>query len=178
MNRLTLLLAASWMVTITLSPSSVIAQGTVRVTGGGTATFGVDMDGDGDIDGCQFGMMVDLRDDGSAEGHLLFAMAGKFDFVGNMFSIQGPVTEGEVNADGSVTFRGCGPMNQIGVGKIYTVPCGVPFEVTVGAGGRGVGTIQFTAIGFFAGGPGDTDLTNGNYDQPTQTVRSGQITVH
>lgn len=179
MKKFARLLAVSCLGTILSSPAFVAAQSAVHVTGGGTATFGADLDGDGEIDGSQFGMIVDIKGDGSAEGHLLFAMAGNFDFLANMFSIQGPVTEGRVNSDGSVTFRGCGPMKQIGVTTIYTVPCGVPFEVTVKEGRRGheLGTLQFTAIGLFAGAPGDTDLTNNNYDQPTQTVRSGLIRI-
>lgn len=175
MKKFARLLVVSCLGTILSSPAFVAAQSVVHVTGGGTATFGSDLDGDGEIDGSQFGMTVDIKRDGSAEGHLLFAMAGNFDFVGNMFSIQGPVTEGEVNPDGSVTFRGCGPMKQIGVTTHYPVPCGVPFQVTVKEGGREVGTFQFTAIGFFAGGPSDTVPGNGNYEQPTQTVRSGLI---
>ena len=173
------MLAVGGLATILSSPAIVAAQSVAHVTGGGTASFGADLDGDGEIDGSQFGLMVDIKSDGSAEGHLLFAMAGKFDFLSNMFSIQGPVTEGRVNGNGSVTLRGCGPMKQIGVTTIYIDSCGVHFEVTVKEGHRGheLGTIQFTAIGLFAGAPGDTDLTNNNYDQPTQTIRSGLIRI-
>jgi hypothetical protein len=178
-TSLSRLLALGGLAAILSSPAIVAAQSVAHVTGGGTASFGADLDGDGEIDGSQFGFMVDIKGDGSAEGHLLFAMAGKFDFLRNMFSIQGPVTEGKVNPDGSVTLRGCGPMNQIGVTAIYIESCGVRFEVAVKEGHRGheLGTIQFTAIDLFAGAPGDTDLTNNSYDQPTQTIRSGLIRI-
>jgi hypothetical protein len=171
MKRLMLLLA---VMAITLLPLSAVAQGGMRVTGGGTGTFGADLDGDGDIDGSQFGMGVTIRADGSAQGHFLCLMAGRSDILGlPIMAVQGQVTEGSDNGDGSVTFSGSGTVN-LGNGQIFT---GVPFTVTVTAGDPDVGTLQLTVIGAFDGVPGDTFIGNGNYDLPTETVRSGRIEI-
>jgi len=157
------------------SPLPVGAQVAVRVTGGGTGTFGADLDGDGDIDGSQFGIGVTIRANGSAQGHFLCLMAGRSDILGlPVMVVQGPVSSGDVNGDGSVTFSGVGTVN-LGNGTIFG---GIPFAVTVTAGGPGVGTLQLTVIGAFDGVPGDTLLGNGNYDLPVETVASGRIKIH
>src|SRR6059036_2537447 len=41
----------------------------VRVMGGGTTTFGADLDADGDVDGSHFGFAAVIAGDGSAQGH-------------------------------------------------------------------------------------------------------------
>lgn len=157
----------------TLRPAS--AQGTVRVTGGGTGTFGADLDGDGDIDGSQFGIGVTIRADDSAKGHFLCLMAGRSDILGlPVMAVQGSVDTGSDNGDGSITFSGVGSAN-LGNGTIFN---GVPFTVTVTAGGPGGGTLQLTVIGAFDGVPGDTALGNDNYDLPIETVASGRIKIH
>ena len=89
-------------------------------------------------------------------------------------AVQGPVSGGDVNGDGSVTFSGVGTVN-LGNGTIFG---GIPFAVTVTAGGPGVGTLQLTVIGAFDGVPGDTLPGNGNYDLPVETVASGRIKIH
>ncbi|MBI3304337.1 MAG: hypothetical protein HYZ72_19905 [Deltaproteobacteria bacterium] len=102
-------------------------------------------------------------------------MAGRSDILGlSLLAVQGPVTSGSDNGDGSVTFSGSGTVN-LGNGQIFT---GVPFKVTVTAGGPGVGTLQLTVIGAFDGVPGDTHIGNGNYDLPIETVSSGRIKIH
>ena len=59
----------------------------VQVTGGGTTTFGADLDGDGDIDGSHFGFAAVIADDGSAQGHFTCLMAGNADFLGLHFRL-------------------------------------------------------------------------------------------
>lgn len=175
MKSLVLSLVTMLTVAISLPPRPAAAQGSTRVTGGGTGTFGADLDGDGDIDGSQFGMGVTIRADGSAKGHFLCLMAGRSDILGlPVMAVQGKVTEGSDNGDGSVTFSGSGTVN-LGNGQIFA---GVPFVVTVTAGDADVGTLQLTVIGAFDGVPGDTLIGNGNYDLPIETVRSGRIEIH
>jgi hypothetical protein len=175
MKSLVLSLVTLLTAAISLPPQPAIGQGSTRVTGGGTGTFGADLDGDGDIDGSQFGIGVTIRADGSAQGHFLCLMAGRSDILGlPVMAVQGQVTEGSDNADGSATFSGSGSVN-LGNGQIFT---GVPFTVTVTAGDSDVGTLQLTVIGAFDGVPGDTLTGNGNYDLPIETVRSGRIEIH
>ncbi len=54
----------------------------VQVAGGGTTTFGADLDGDGDIDASHFGFAAVIAADGSAQGHFTCLMAGNADFLG------------------------------------------------------------------------------------------------
>ena len=54
----------------------------IQVTGGGTTTFGVDLDGDGDIDGSHFALAAVIAGDGSAQGHFTCLMAGNANFLG------------------------------------------------------------------------------------------------
>jgi hypothetical protein len=175
MRTLVLLLAGMLLLALSFTPRPASAQGTVRVTGGGTGTFDADLDGDGDIDGSQFGIGVTIRANGSAKGHFLCLMAGRSDILGlPVMAVQGPVDEGTVNGNGSATFSGVGSVN-LGNGTIFN---GIPFDVTVTAGGPGVGTLQLTVIGAFDGVPGDTLPGNGNYDLPVETVASGRIKIH
>jgi hypothetical protein len=103
-------------------------------------------------------------------------MAGRSDILGlHLMAVQGQVTEGHVNPDGSVTFSGDDGTVNLGNGTIFR---GVPFVVKVTAGGPGVGTLQLTVIGAFDGVPGDTNVGNGDYDLPVETVRSGRIKIH
>ena len=59
-----------------------------------------------------------------------------------------------------------------------TVFRGVPFTVTVSAGGPGVGTMQLTVVGAFDGVPGDTIPGDNNYSLPVQTVVTGLIAIN
>lgn len=147
----------------------------VQAYGGGTGTFNADLDADGDIDGSQFGFGVTIDSASSARGHFTCVMAGRSDILGlSVMAVQGKVTSGLRNGDGSVTFNGVGSVN-LGQGQKFT---GVPFAVTVTSGGPGVGTLTLTVIGAFDGVPGDTLPGNGNYDLPTEIVQSGQIAIH
>ena len=172
MKRLVVLLAATTL--IVAFPLHAGAKAPVNVSGGGTGTFGADLDGDGEIDGSQFGMGVAILGGGSAKGHFLCLMAGRSDILGlPVMSVSGPVNTGSIGADGSVTFGGTATVN-LGNGVLFR---GVPFQVRVTAGGPGSGTLQLTVIGAFDGVPGDTIPDNGNYDLPVETVSTGQISI-
>ncbi len=156
------------------SVSSELSSEIASVTGGGNGTFGTDLDGDGDIDGSHFGMAISIFGDGSAKGHFECNMAGNADILGlALMAVEGDVTNGSLNANGSVTFSGVATVN---LGK-STMFKGVPFRVTVTSGTAGVGTLTLTVIGAFDGVPGDTNIGNGNYDLPTETVATGQIKI-
>lgn len=150
------------------------ANRTMIVRGGGAGTFGADLDGDGDVDGSRFGVGAVLLADGTARGHFECLMAGASDFLGlRLMAVEGTVHEGSRNADGSVTLRGVASVNLAG-GVLFR---GVPFEVTLWAGGPGSGRLALTVLGAFDGVPGDTVADNGNYDLPSETVTSGQIVI-
>jgi hypothetical protein len=155
--------------------SSDLSSRILLVSGGGQGTFGTDLDGDGDIDGSHFGMGVSIFGNNVANGHFECNMAGNADILGlPLMAVEGKVANGSVNADGSVIFSGVATVN-LGKGVIFK---DVPFSVTVTWGGPGVGTLTLTVIGAFDGVPGDTNVGNGNYDLPTETVASGQIKIH
>ncbi len=149
--------------------SSVI----LSVRGGGQGTFGTDLDGDGDIDGSHFGISISIFENGSAKGHFNCLMAGNADILGlPIMSVEGKIINGSSNSNGA-TFSGTATVN-LGNGTMFK---NVPFSVTVTAGGPGAGTLQLTVIGAFDGVPGDTNVGNGNYDLPTETVATGQIKI-
>jgi hypothetical protein len=175
MKRVIVLLTAIFLAAITLSPLPAAAQDDTHVTGGGTGTFGADLDGDGDIDGSQFGMGVNILGGGVAKGHFECLMAGRSDIFGlALMAVEGKVSSGTVGG-GSATFGGTARVN-LGNGDILT---GVPFIVTVAEGGTGVGTLTLTVIAAgFDGVPGDTIIGNNQLDLPTETVSSGQIKIH
>ena len=156
------------------SLSGNLSPAILLVTGGGAGTFGNDLDGDGDIDGSHFGIGVSIFGNGSAKGHFECLMAGNADILGlPLMAVEGNVTNGSVNANGSATFDGAATVN-LGKSTMYKA---VPFSVTVTAGGPQAGTLKLTVIGAFDGVPGDTNVGNGNYDLPTETVASGQIRI-
>ena len=145
------------------------------VTGGGTGTFNADLDGDGDIDGSHFGFAVLEGPGGFARGHFMCQMAGNADFLGlKLMLVEGRVSTATFNDDESVTFSGRGSVN-LADGTVFR---GVPFTVSVTAGGPGVGTMQLTVIGAFDGVPGDTQPGDGDYSLPVETVATGLISVH
>ncbi|HEY3211008.1 MAG TPA: hypothetical protein VGL18_14690 [Actinomycetota bacterium] len=172
MKRLVVLLVVA--TTTYLMPAFASAAGATEVRGGGTGSFGSDLDGDGHVDGSQFGMGVAIQDNGAATGHFLCLMAGRSEFLGlRLMSVEGRVTAGSLNEDGSATFSGVGTVN-LGNGQIFR---GVPFRVTAWKGGPDVGKLQLTVIGAFDGAPGDQIPGNGDYDLPVETVTSGQIAI-
>lgn len=172
MKRLIVLLTATAV--ISFVPAFASAAGVTMVHGGGTGSFGADLDGDGQIDGSQFGLVVAIMGSGAARGSFLCLMAGRSQILGlHLMSVQGQVTGGTLNPDGSASFSGTGSVN-LGGGTIFQ---GVPFRVTAWPGGPGVGKMQLTVIGAFDGVPGDTIPGNNNYDLPNETVATGQIAM-
>ncbi len=150
----------------------------VQVTGGGTTTFGADLDGDGDIDGSHFGFAAVIASDGSAQGHFTCLMAGSANFLGlRLMAVQGPVTSGSL--DGR-NFRGTATvkvLNAFGPG-VQSIFADVPYAVAVAPGGPGVGTLQLTVFGVFDGVAGDTKPGNNDYDLALETLVNGRITIH
>jgi hypothetical protein len=145
------------------------------VTGGGTGTFGADLDSDGDIDGSHFGFAVITGAGLSARGHFMCQMAGNADILGlKLMQVEGRISQASLNADGSVTFEGRGSVNLANGTKFN----GIAFSVSVTAGGPGVGTLQLTVFGAFDGVPGDTLVGDGNYSLPMETVATGLISIH
>ena len=153
--------------------SSRAAQPTM-VTGGGTGTFYVDLDGDGDLDGSHFGFAVVKNPGNSVRGHFMCQMAGNKDFLGlKLMLVDGRVSSAFFTP-ASVTFSGTGSVN-LANGTVFT---DVPYTVAVSAGGPGVGTMQLTVIGAFDGVYGDTIPGDGNYSLPVETVATGLISIN
>ena len=150
----------------------------VQVTGGGTTTFGADLDGDGDVDGSHFGFAAVIAGDGSARGHFTCLMAGNANFLRlHLMAVQGPVTSGSPNGlsfSGTATVK---VLNAAGPGVQSTFR-DIPFVVAVTPGGAGVATLQLTVLGAFDGVAGDVAPANGNYDLARETLTTGQITIH
>lgn len=172
MKRILTVLAVA--AALALVAPAAYAGSPAHVNGGGTGTFGADLDGDGDIDGSHFGLGVTLAG-GTVHGHFECLMAGNADFLGlPLMAVEGKVTGGSSNATaGIATLTGSATVN-LGHGQLFR---DVPFEVTLVAGGPGVGSLQLIVIGAFDGVPGDTIPGNGNYDLPIETVATGQIKV-
>ena len=150
----------------------------VRVTGGGTTTFGADLDGDGDIDGSHFGFAAVIAGDGSAHGDFTCLMAGNANFLGlRLMAVQGPVTSGAPDGrsfSGTATVK---VLNAFGPG-VQSIFRDIPFAVVVTPGGPGVATLQLTVFGVFDGVAGDVAPGNGSYDLARETLTTGQITIH
>src|SRR3989454_620948 len=150
----------------------------VRVMGGGTTTFGADLDADGDVDGSHFGYAAVIADDGSAQGDFTCLIAGNANFLGlHLMAVQGHVTSGAL--DGR-SFRGTATvkvLNAFGSG-VQSIFRNIPFVVAVTPGGPGVATLQLTVLGVFDGVPGDVATGNGNYDLARETLTTGQIAIH
>jgi hypothetical protein len=170
MRRITRLIVTT---AILLSVGSTRAAEPTIVTGGGTGSFGADLDGDGDIDGSHFGFAVIQTPGTRVRGHFMCQMAGNADFLGlKLMLVEGRVSRALFTADGA-TFSGSGSVN-LGDGTVFR---GVPFVVSVTPGGPGVGTMQLTVIGAFDGVPGDTQLGDGNYSLPVEIVETGLISI-
>src|SRR5438128_10839569 len=149
----------------------------VQVTGGGTTTFGGDLDRDGDVDGSHFGFAAVIAGDGSAQGDFTCLMAGNANFLGlHLMAVQGPVTSGAPDGrsfSGTATVK---VLNAFGPGVQSTFR-DIPFVVAVAPGGPGVATLQLTVLGVFDGVAGDVAPGNGNYDLAVETAVSGGITI-
>src|SRR5438128_3401361 len=150
----------------------------VQVTGGGTTTFGADLDGDRDVDGSHFGFAAVIADDGSARGHFTCLMAGNANFLGlHLMAVQGPVTSGAPDGrsfSGTATVK---VLNAVGPG-VQSIFRDIPFAVAVTPGGPGVPTLQLTVFRVFDGVAGDVAPGNANYDLAKETLTTGQITIH
>ena len=150
----------------------------VRVMGGGTTTFGADLDADGEVDGSHFGFAAVIAGDGSAQGNFTCLMAGSANFLGlRLMAVQGPVTSGASDGhsfSGTATVK---VLNAFGPG-VQSIFRDIPFVVAVTPGGSGVATLQLTVLGVFDGVPGDVAPGNGNYDLARETLTTGQITIH
>lgn len=170
MRRITRLIVTA---AILLSVGPTRAAEPTTVTGGGTGSFGADLDGDGDIDGSHFGFAVIQGPGASVRGHFMCQMAGNADFLGlKLMLVEGRVSRALLTADGAAV-SGTGSVN-LGDGTVFR---GVPFVVSVTPGGPGAGTMQLTVIGAFDGVPGDTQLGDGNYSLPVEIVGTGLISI-
>jgi len=163
---------------VTSAAQSAAASPSVQTTGGGTTTFGADLDGNGAINSSHFGFAAVIANDGSAHGHFMCLMAGNAEILGlKLMAVQGPVAFG--SADGT-RFGGTATVkvfHAFGNGR-ESILENVPYSVVVAPGGAGVGTLQMTVSGVFDGVAGDVVLGNGNYDLAKETVHSGRITIH
>jgi hypothetical protein len=163
---------------VTSAAPSAAARPSVQTTGGGTTTFGADLDGNGAINLSHFGFAAVIASDGSAHGHFMCLMAGNAEILGlKLMAVQGPVTFG--SADGT-RFGGTATVkvfHAFGNGR-ESIFEDVPYSVVVAPGGVGVGTLQMTVSGVFDGVAGDVVLGNGDYDLAKETLRSGRITIH
>jgi hypothetical protein len=161
---------------VTSAAQSAAARPSAQTTGGGTTTFGADLDGNGAINLSHFGFAAVIASDGSAHGHFMCLMAGNAEILGlKLMAVQGPVTFG--SADGT-SFGGTATVKVFGGNGQNSVFANVPYSVVVAPGGAGVGTLQMTVNGVFDGVAGDGVIGNGNYDLATETLRSGRITIH
>src|SRR5438309_7079071 len=106
MKRILLLVATLALLSLVLAPGGAAAQGSVHVTGGGTGTFGADIDANGGIDGSTFAVGVVLNGS-AATGHWECLMAGRSQ-IGpfNLMAVQGTVTSGSGLTATSVTLDG------------------------------------------------------------------------
>lgn len=149
----------------------------MQVTGGGTTTFGADLDGDGDVDGSHFGFAAVIAGDGSAQGHFTCLMAGNANFLGlRLMAVQGQVTSGAPDGrsfSGTATVK---VLNAFGPG-VQSIFRDIPFAVVVTPGGPGVATLQLRVFGVFDGVPGDVAPGNHNYDLARETLTTGQISI-
>jgi len=141
--------------------------------GGGTGTFNADLDGDGDIDGTHFGFSVVLTPKGLVNGHFTCQMAGNMDFLGLKLMLVEGQPSSAFFAPTSVIFGGTADV----IFEPGGVFAGIPFTVTVTAGGPEVGTLQLTLIGVFDGVTGDTMPGDNNYSLPIETVLTGNISI-
>ncbi|MEX0714370.1 MAG: hypothetical protein WD278_18685 [Pirellulales bacterium] len=113
-------------------PATAQAAGPqVTVSGGGTASFDF-------VEGLesQFSVGAVIHDDGSVEGHFMCMIVG-------IVAISGHVTDGTLNADGSVTLSGVGH-GIVLIPEVFGPFEDCPFEVTLWQGGPGVGRFFYS----------------------------------
>jgi len=111
---------------ISLSASANDSPVVAIVGGGGKAAFEVPANGAV----AHFSVGASVNTDGTASGYFET-------FISGAFAVVVMVTNGSLNADGTVTIWGDSALVLPGIG---TIP--IPFIITVGAGGPGVGSID------------------------------------
>ena len=157
---------------------SAAARRSVQTTGGGTTSFGQDLDGNGAINLSHLGFTAVIASDGSAHGHFMCLMAGNAEILGlKLMAVEGPVTFGSVDGTQFGGTAGIKVFHAFGNGRESTIE-NVAYSVVVTPGGAGVGTLAMTVYGVFDGVAGDVVPGNGNYDLAKETLRSGRITIH
>jgi hypothetical protein len=154
MKRL-FILSAALLLSATLSVSPAAAGGPTVANGGGQGTV------DGTNPFSQFGFAITRSADGQVQGQFNCLMAGASEFPGfDLMAVRGWVTTAAVSGN-TATFEGTGMFQTGNQGKQPAT-----FSVVVTEGGPGVGTLELTL------------LTPFPFDLPTETVLSGQITIH
>ena len=137
------------------------ASPSVQTTGGGTTTFGADLDGNGAINLSHFGFAAVIAKAGSAHGHFMCLMAGNAEILGmKLMAVQGSVTFG--SADG-MRFGGTATVkvfHAFGNGR-ESIFENAPYSVVVVPGGAGVGTLQMTVSASLTGLPAMSYLETG-----------------
>lgn len=123
------------------------------VSGGGIASFDL-------FEGLesQFAIGATIRSDGTSKGRFVCMIVG-------MVAISGDITDGALNADGSVTFSGVA--NGIDLVPDFFGPFkGCEFGVTLWPGGPGVGRFEYC------------DCVVPCEEPDAETVESGQIMIN
>ncbi len=171
---------AAMLALLILAAGAASAATPAHVNGGGTTTFGADLDGDGDIEASQFSLHVTIDPSGGVRGNFNCLMAGRSDILGlGLMAVRGAVASASIDGD-TVTMHGTATVILTRASALFGAPAvkmQAPFTAVATAGGPGAGTLRLTVLGAFDGGPGDLTLGNGNYDLPTETLVSGQIGV-
>jgi hypothetical protein len=125
--KIAIILAAALL--LSAAPVSVLAAGDTTVIGAGAGVYpsGTQLSGV-TLSGLQFGQGVLIFADGSAEGDFEAVLLGTT-ILGapQNITVEGKVSAGATNADGSVTFSGTATAD-MGDGTLPAV--GVPFSVT------------------------------------------------
>ena len=181
MQRLSSIVAIIMLLLVGLLGGTAGASMLGRVTGGGTATFDADLDGDGRIDGSQFAVGVVVSAGGSARGRFTCLMAGRSRILGlGLMAVHGDVTAASVS-DGQATLTGTAKVLLTRADHLFGEPAvslKLPFTVTLLPGGPGQGMLELTVHDAFDGAPGDTMPGDGDYTLPPETVTSGRIALH
>jgi hypothetical protein len=145
------------VVAVALTATAQGLAGSSSASGGGRGTV------DGVTPFSQFGFAVHFGATGAASGRFNCLMAGASAFPGfePLMKVSGSVTGGTLNAAaGTASFTGSGTLNLGPSGRMPAV-----FQVSIRAGGPGVGKLHLTVLVPF-------------FPVPEETVLNGQITIH
>src|SRR2546428_6026529 len=127
MKKIAIALAVALV--LSAAPANVLAAGDTTVIGAGAGVYpsGTQLSGI-TLSGLQFGQGVLIFADGSADGDFDAVLLGTSILGASQnITVEGKVTAGAANADGSVTFSGTATVD-MGDGTLPAV--GVPFTVT------------------------------------------------